>query len=39
MQSEKHRGIPVKGFFIDIGVPEGYERLQENPRILLDLAR
>ena len=28
-------GMPVKGFFIDIGVPEDYERLQRNPQILL----
>jgi len=28
-------GRPVKGFFIDIGVPEDYEWLQENPQALL----
>lgn len=30
-------GMPIKGFFIDIGVPEDYERLQENPQVLLGL--
>jgi len=30
-------GMPVKGFFIDIGVPEDYKRLQENPQPLLEL--
>ena len=28
-------GMPVKGFFIDIGVPEDYKFLQENPQALL----
>lgn len=28
-------GRPVKGFFIDIGVPEDYKWLQENPQALL----
>ena len=28
-------GMPVKGFFIDIGVPEDYKWLQENPQALL----
>ncbi len=30
-------GLPVKGFFIDIGVPEAYRMVQENPQILADL--
>lgn len=30
-------GVPVKGFFVDIGVPEDYKRLQENSRPLLEL--
>jgi D-glycero-alpha-D-manno-heptose 1-phosphate guanylyltransferase len=29
-------GVPIKGFFIDIGVPETYKMLQENPRTLLN---
>jgi len=28
-------GRPVKGFFVDIGIPEDYKRLQENPQPLL----
>ncbi|HEC32212.1 MAG TPA: nucleoside-diphosphate-sugar pyrophosphorylase [Deltaproteobacteria bacterium] len=31
-------GMPTKGFFIDIGVPEDYKRLEANPNILLGLA-
>ena len=27
--------MPVKEFFIDIGVPEDYKWLQENPQALL----
>lgn len=30
-------GMPVQGFFIDIGVPEDYKRLQGNPQPLLGL--
>jgi len=30
-------GMPVKGFFIDIGVPEDYKRLQNDPEVLLEL--
>lgn len=30
-------GMPINGFFIDIGIPEDYERLQENPQALLEL--
>lgn len=30
-------GMPVKGFFIDIGIPEDYQRLQEDPQALLEL--
>jgi len=30
-------GMPVRGFFIDIGVPEDYKWLQENPQALLEL--
>jgi len=32
-------GSPVKGFFIDIGVPEDYKWLQENPQALLESVR
>ena len=32
-------GMPVRAFFIDIGVPETYKLLQENPCILLNLLR
>ena len=31
-------GMPIKGFFIDIGVPADYKRLEANPKILLGLA-
>jgi len=31
-------GVSTKGFFIDIGVPEDYKRLEANPNILLGLA-
>jgi len=31
-------GMPTKGFFIDIGVPEDYKRLEASPNILLGLA-
>ena len=30
-------GLLVKGFFIDIGIPEDYKRLQEEPQVLLEL--
>ena len=30
-------GMLTKGYFIDIGVPEDYKRLQENPQALLEL--
>lgn len=30
-------GMPVKGFFIDIGVPVDYRRLEANPKMLLGL--
>lgn len=32
-------GLPVKGFFIDIGMPEDYKRLQANPECLLAALR
>jgi len=32
-------GMPVKGFFIDIGVPETYKMLKENPSLLLNALR
>jgi dTDP-glucose pyrophosphorylase len=32
-------GMPVRGFFTDIGVPADYKRLQENPQVLLRLSR
>jgi len=30
-------GVPVKGYFIDIGIPEDYERLRRNPQTLVEL--
>jgi D-glycero-alpha-D-manno-heptose 1-phosphate guanylyltransferase len=32
-------GMPVKGFFIDIGVPADYKRLEADPTVLLRLVR
>lgn len=32
---KKFYGMPVKGFFIDIGMPEDYRWLQRNPQMLL----
>ncbi|MCD6468888.1 MAG: nucleotidyltransferase family protein [Thermoplasmata archaeon] len=33
----KFYGVPVKGYFIDIGIPEDYERLRRNPQMLVEL--
>jgi NDP-sugar pyrophosphorylase family protein len=32
-------GVPIDGFFIDIGSPEDYKRIQENPQILRELRK
>jgi len=32
-------GMSTKGFFIDIGVPEDYKRLEANPNVLLGLCQ
>ena len=37
LTGKRFYGMLVKGFFIDIGVPEDYKRLQENPQALLEL--
>ena len=37
LTGKRFYGMLVKGFFIDIGVPEDYKKLQENPGVLLQL--